>query len=168
MQYKLRNGGIFMKNIFYYETQIGRIGIAQNNEGITNLYIADKLSSEDMEIRETPLIKEAADQLKEYLSGKRLAFDLLLAPQGTDFQRKVWDELQRIPYGDTHSYKQLAEKIGKPTAARAIGMANNKNPILIIIPCHRIIGKDGSLVGYAGGLNMKEQLLKMEKLHQKC
>ena len=155
-----------MKNIFYYETQIGIIGIAQNDEGITNLYIADKLSSEGMKIRETPLIKEAADQLKDYLSGKRLAFDLPLAPQGTDFQTKVWDELQRIPYGHTHSYKQLAEKIGKPTAARAIGMANNKNPILIIIPCHRIIGKDGSLVGYAGGLNMKEQLLKMEKRHQ--
>jgi methylated-DNA-[protein]-cysteine S-methyltransferase len=168
LKYKLRKRGIYMKNIFYYETQIGRIGIAQNDEGITNVYIADKLSSEGMEIKETPLIKETADQLKDYLSGKRLAFDLRLAPQGTDFQRKVWDELQKIPYGNTHSYKQLAEKIGKPTAARAVGMANNKNPILIIIPCHRIIGKDGSLVGYAAGLNMKEQLLKMEKGHQNC
>ncbi|RDY29404.1 methylated-DNA--[protein]-cysteine S-methyltransferase [Romboutsia weinsteinii] len=156
-----------MKNIFYYDTEIGRIGIAEDGQGITNLYLENKLSSEGMTIKETDLIKEAARQLEDYLSGKIEVFDIPLSLKGTEFQKKVWEELKKIPYGKTYSYKELAEKIGKPTAARAVGMANNKNPILIIIPCHRIIGKDGSLVGYAAGLDIKERLLEIEKPNTK-
>ncbi|WP_195940053.1 methylated-DNA--[protein]-cysteine S-methyltransferase [Romboutsia sp. 1001713B170131_170501_G6] len=152
-----------MKNIFYYETKLGKIGIAEDGKGITDLYLAEKLSLEDMNIEETPLIKETAKQLQEYLLGHRIEFDVPLSLKGTEFQKRVWNELKDVPYGKTYSYKELAQKIGKPTAARAVGMANNKNPILIIIPCHRVIGADGSLVGYAAGLDIKKQLLDMEK-----
>lgn len=151
-----------MKSIFYYETKLGKIGIAEDGKGITDLYLANKLSSEDMNIYETPLIKETAKQLQEYLLGERLEFDVPLSIKGTEFQKQVWKELKNIPYGKTYSYKEIAQKIGKPTAARAVGMANNKNPILIIIPCHRVIGVDGNLIGYAAGLDIKKQLLDME------
>ena len=115
------------------------------------------------ELNATPLLKEAFRQLDEYLDGKRQGFDLPLAPQGTPFQQKVWQALQTIPYGETRSYKQIAEQIGNPLGCRAVGMANNKNPIGIIIPCHRVIGANGKLVGYAGGLDLKTQLLNLEK-----
>lgn len=152
-----------MKSIFYYETIIGEIGIADNGKGITNIYIKNKLKIEkDIEIRETKLIKEAANQLNEYFSGERINFSISLDPEGTEFQHKVWNELIKIPYGETRTYKEIAEKIGNPKAARAIGMANNKNPILMMIPCHRVVGKNKSLVGYAGGLEMKERLLEIE------
>ena len=103
-----------------------------------------------------------AKQLEEYLTGKRREFDVPLDPRGTDFQRTVWDKLTSIPYGETISYKQVAELIDKPKACRAVGMANNKNPIWIIIPCHRVIGSDGSPVGYGGGLELKRKLLYLE------
>ncbi|MCR1951112.1 MULTISPECIES: methylated-DNA--[protein]-cysteine S-methyltransferase [unclassified Clostridium] len=152
-----------MKSIFYYETIIGEIGIADNGKGITNIYIKDKLKIEkDIEVKETKLIKEAASQLNEYLSGSREDFSIPFDLEGTEFQVKVWNELIKIPYGETRTYKEIAEKIGNPKAARAIGMANNKNPILIMIPCHRVVGKNKSLVGYAGGLEMKEMLLEIE------
>ncbi|WP_195262996.1 methylated-DNA--[protein]-cysteine S-methyltransferase [Clostridium sp. 1001275B_160808_H3] len=152
-----------MKSIFYYETIIGEIGIADNGKGITNIYIKDKLKIEkDIEVKETKLIKEAASQLNEYLSGSREDFSIPFDLEGTEFQVKVWNELIKIPYGETRTYKEIAEKIGNPKAARAIGMANNKNPILIMIPCHRVVGKNKSLVGYAGGLKMKERLLEIE------
>lgn len=152
-----------MKSIFYYETIIGEIGIADNGKGITNIYIKNKLKIEkDIEIRETKLIKEAVNQLNEYFSGERINFSISLDPEGTEFQHKVWNELINIPYGETRTYKEIAEKIGNSKAARAIGMANNKNPILLMIPCHRVVGKNKSLVGYAGGLEMKERLLEIE------
>ncbi|MDU2681039.1 MAG: methylated-DNA--[protein]-cysteine S-methyltransferase [Clostridium sp.] len=152
-----------MKSIFYYETIIGEIGIADNGKGITNIYIKNKLKIEkDIEIRETKLIKEAANQLNEYFSGERINFSISLDPEGREFQHKVWNELIKIPYGETRTYKEIAEKIGNSKAARAIGMANNKNPILMMIPCHRVVGKNKSLVGYAGGLEMKERLLEIE------
>ncbi|GAA0817052.1 methylated-DNA--[protein]-cysteine S-methyltransferase [Clostridium tertium] len=152
-----------MKSIFYYDTIIGEIGIADNGKGITNIYIKNKLKIEkDIEIRETKLIKEAANQLNEYFSGERINFSISLDPEGTEFQHKVWNELIKIPYGETRTYKEIAEKIGNSKAARAIGMANNKNPILMMIPCHRVVGKNKSLVGYAGGLEMKERLLEIE------
>ena len=117
-----------MKSIFYYETIIGEIGIADNGKGITNIYIKNKLKIEkDIEIRETKLIKEAANQLNEYFSGERMDFSISLDPEGTEFQHKVWNELIKIPYGETRTYKEIAEKIGNPKAARAIGMANNRN-----------------------------------------
>lgn len=114
------------------------------------------------ELKETDLIQRAYLQLVQYLSGKRLVFDLPLAPKGTDFQRQVWRATREIPYGGTITYKALARLIGKPKAIRAAGVANGKNPIYIMIPCHRVIGWDGSLTGYGGGLTMKEKLLRLE------
>jgi len=105
----------------------------------------------------------AAVQLREYFNGKRKNFDLPLKPNGTNFQRQVWDALMEIPYGETGSYKQIAQAIDNPDAYRAVGNANNRNPIWIMIPCHRVIGADGTLTGYGGGLEMKQILLNIEK-----
>lgn len=152
-----------MKNIYYYNTKIGKIAIVENGEGITNIYPAEMLKVDGMEKKETELIKETAKQLNEYLDGKRKEFDIPLMPEGTGFQKKVWNELINIPFGVTMSYKEIAEKIGNPKAARAVGMANNKNPILIIVPCHRVIGSNGNLTGYACGIETKKKLLNIEK-----
>ena len=113
--------------------------------------------------RSCPVLEEAALQLCQYASGTRRQFTVPLAPSGTDFQQAVWAALQTIPYGETRSYGEIAAQIGKPTAARAVGMACNQNPILLLIPCHRVIGKSGSLTGYAAGLDLKEELLNLEK-----
>jgi methylated-DNA-[protein]-cysteine S-methyltransferase len=107
--------------------------------------------------------KETLQQLRQYFAGKRQQFELPISPQGTPFQERVWQELRKIPYGETVSYGTIAQRIGKPKACRAVGMANSKNPIPIIIPCHRIIGKDGSLTGFGGGLPVKKQLLELER-----
>jgi len=104
----------------------------------------------------------AAAQLAAYFAGRRTEFSLPLAPAGTQFQRRVWAGLREIPYGETWSYGQLASKIGNPTAARAVGLANGRNPIAVVIPCHRVIGSDGSLTGYGGGLDRKRYLLDLE------
>ena len=106
--------------------------------------------------------RQALLQLKEYFKGRRRSFDLPLAPQGTSFQRKVLEALQAIPYGETRSYKDIAAAIGQPKAVRAVGAANAKNPIPIVIPCHRVIGSDGSLTGFGGGLEVKRTLLRLE------
>lgn len=152
-----------MKNVFFYNTPLGRIGIAESGNVITHVYFDEEISGKDIEIKETPVLKEAGKQLTEYFEGKRKDFDLPLAPQGTEFQQKAWKALQEIPYGETRSYGDMAKRIGNPKACRAIGMANNRNPISIIIPCHRVIGANGKLVGYGGGLHIKEYLLKLEK-----
>jgi methylated-DNA-[protein]-cysteine S-methyltransferase len=113
-----------------------------------------------------PVLSETARQLGEYFAGKRRGFDLPICLGGTDFQRKVWDALARIPYGETVSYGEIAAQVGSPGASRAVGMANNRNPISIVIPCHRVIGHDGALVGYGGGLDKKRYLLELEKSHR--
>jgi methylated-DNA-[protein]-cysteine S-methyltransferase len=113
--------------------------------------------------QETPLIKEAYRQLSEYLKGERKGFDLPLLIKGTTFQQQVWKALLEIPYGETRSYKQIAVAIGNPKAVRAVGMANNRNPLLIVVPCHRVIGANGKLVGYGAGIEKKEFLLRLEK-----
>lgn len=110
----------------------------------------------------SPLLVEAEKQLSEYFAGTRREFALPLAPVGTEFQRKVWDALRTIPYGETRSYGEIAAQIGNPKAGRAVGMANNRNPLPILIPCHRVIGADGTLVGYGGGLDVKSALLELE------
>ena len=102
-------------------------------------------------------------QLEEYLAGERTEFDVPLCPRGTPFQQKVWQTLQTIPYGQTRSYGEIAEQIGRPKACRAVGMANHANPILVLIPCHRVVGKNGSLTGYTAGLELKQRLLELEK-----
>lgn len=153
------------RSVFFYDSPLGRILVAEENQAITELYFSGEAGSPGSVYHETPLLKEAALQLKEYFSGERKVFDLLLAPTGTAFQQKVWQALQGIPYGQTRSYAQIARIAGNEKAARAVGMANNKNPISIIIPCHRVIGSDGKLVGYGGGLDKKAYLLKLEREH---
>jgi methylated-DNA-[protein]-cysteine S-methyltransferase len=104
----------------------------------------------------------AKRQLREYFAGHRKVFDLPLAPRGTPFQQEVWRALRKIPFGRTSSYSAIAERIGRPKAVRAVGAANGKNPIVIVVPCHRVIGRDGSLTGYAGGVERKQRLLALE------
>ena len=116
-------------------------------------------------LQTTELLSMATIQLDEYFQGKRTTFSLPFKLTGTPFQLAVWKELQNIPYGKTTSYKEIAQKINKPKAYRAVGMANNKNPFPIIIPCHRVIGSNGKLIGYAGGLKLKNYLLELEKSH---
>ena len=111
----------------------------------------------------SPLQREVDKQMREYFEGKRKEFDLPLRPEGTVFQKKVWNALLEIPFGETRSYQDIANAVGSPKACRAVGMANHQNPIIIVIPCHRVIGKNGKLVGYGGGLSMKEKLLLLEK-----
>ena len=108
----------------------------------------------------------AQTQLEEYFSGERKEFDLPIKLDGTPFQVSVWEALQRIPYGETRSYRDIAEEIGNPNSYRAVGLANNKNPISVIIPCHRVIGANGYMIGYGGGLNKKRRLLDLEKKHK--
>ena len=116
-------------------------------------------------LQTTELLSMATIQLDEYFQGKRTTFSLPFKLTGTPFQLAVWKKLQNIPYGKTTSYKEIAQKINKPKACRAVGMANNKNPLPIIIPCHRVIGSNGKLIGYAGGLKLKNYLLELEKSH---
>ena len=114
----------------------------------------------------TPLLLEACRQLREYFAGERKAFALPLAPAGTEFQKKVWAALRDIPWGETRSYGDIARAIGKPTACRAVGMANGRNPLPVFIPCHRVIGTNGSITGYSGGLEKKRFLLRLEGISQ--
>jgi methylated-DNA-[protein]-cysteine S-methyltransferase len=110
-----------------------------------------------------PLLAAAVEQLREYFAGERRQFDLPVEAQGTDFQRRVWQVLAGIPYGETRNYRQIADAVGAPRAVRAVGAANGRNPLPIVVPCHRVIGADGKLVGYAGGLPVKKVLLELEQ-----
>lgn len=153
-----------MGNVFYYETKLGTIGIAEADSKITHLFFrGEKFPENEYAKNETPVLAEAGKQLKEYLDGTRREFDLPLAPSGTEFMRRVWKALQEIPYGETRSYKEIAAAAGNSKACRAVGMANNRNPIAIVIPCHRVIGANGDLIGYGGGLDKKSFLLDLEK-----
>ena len=118
------------------------------------------------EANPTPVLQQAMQELKEYFAGKRRCFTVALAPKGTVFQRQCWQALCQIPYGETRTYAQQADAIGRPRACRAVGMANHRNPLPIFIPCHRVIGANGKLTGYAGGLNIKETLLNIERMNR--
>ena len=149
---------------YIYNTIIGNIAIFCENDFIVSIKFIDKnFNSSNIEFKETKLIKDTYKQLSEYFLGKRKFFIVPLKQNGTDFQNKVWNALKKIPYGETRSYKDIAIEIGNPKACRAVGMANNKNKIPIIIPCHRVIGINNKLVGYAGGLHIKMKLLELEK-----
>lgn len=150
-----------MKHYFYYDLALGEMTIAEEDGSLTDLDFG-RVDCGGEE-KETPLLKKAAAQLREYFAGKRTEFDLPLAPKGTPFQQKDWQALCTIPYGETRSYKDIAIQIGCPKGCRAVGLANNRNPISIVIPCHRVIGSDGSLVGYGGGLDKKVALLELER-----
>jgi len=152
-------------NLFFKQTAIGRIGIAAEDGSITNLYFETDPLPQNFDLIETAIIKKAFRQLDAYLAGKLQTFSMPLAPCGTEFMHNVWSALGRIPYGKTASYKEIAIAAGHPKAARAVGLANNRNPIPLFIPCHRTIGADGKLVGYRGGLEIKQILLDIEKTH---
>lgn len=142
---------------YTYDTPIGLLSICANEEAILQVRFGEAECT-----KETPLIWEAHAQLTEYFDGYRKKFNLPLQVAGTEFQKKVWGALCKIPYGKTICYRELAKLVGNPKAARAVGMANNRNVLPILIPCHRVIGADGSLTGYAGGLSVKEKLLAIE------
>lgn len=146
-----------------YETKIGTIGLEEKDGFISHVYFEKELETCTSKKEESDLLKEASYQLNAYLEGALTEFDLPLNPIGTAFQKKVWFQLTQIPYGTTMSYKGVAEAIGNPKACRAVGLANNRNPIPIFIPCHRVIGASGQLVGFGGGLALKKQLLDIEK-----
>ena len=152
---------IDMETIFFYETPVGKICIGEENGVITRVTWG-KIPQEYI-LEETELILECKNRLEEYFAGKRKTFDLPLAPEGTAFQKRVWDALREIPYGETRTYKDIAIAVDSPKGFRAVGMANNKNPIAIMVPCHRVIGTNGKLVGYAGGMEKKESLLHLEQ-----
>ena len=145
---------------YSYETALSSVTFVEEDGALLAITTQHTYEGERLE---TPLLREAYKQLSEYLIGKRQNFDLPLNPRGTVFQQQVWEALSDIPYGETRSYKQIAEAIGNPKAVRAVGMANNRNPLLIVVPCHRVIGANGKLVGYGAGIEKKEFLLKLEK-----
>lgn len=142
---------------------IGRLWLLQEDAAIVRLTGTEPADLALYLPEKTPLLAEAERQLTEYFTGQRKAFDLPLAPVGTPFQRSVWQALREIPYGETRTYKEIAEAIGRPKAFRAVGQANNRNPLMIVQPCHRVIGTNGSLTGFAHGTDMKQFLLDLEK-----
>jgi methylated-DNA-[protein]-cysteine S-methyltransferase len=159
----MKPGGGEMDNAYIYDTAIGRILIADNSEAITRICFENQINESDYLIIKTELQKEAISQICEYLRGKRKTFDVKTYLKGTDYQMRVWNALLKIPYGKTASYKDIAKIMGNENAARAVGCANNKNPLPIIIPCHRVIGSDGRLTGFGGGIEIKEFLLNLER-----
>jgi methylated-DNA-[protein]-cysteine S-methyltransferase len=162
-----------MPSSIVIDSTIGPLTLVAEDDAIVGLYMDlqrhrpedDKLGIPEPGGRGASLngpLRAAADQLDAYFAGALTRFDLPLAPRGSDFQRRVWAALQDIPYGQTESYGELAERIGAPGAARAVGLANGRNPISVVIPCHRVIGSQGKLTGFGGGLDRKKQLLDLE------
>lgn len=145
----------------YYKSPLGPIEIVSSPTSILALHFVEDMLPGDGE--PTFCVKESLKQLEEYFKGERRNFFLTLQTVGTDFQKAVWRHLEKIPYGETTSYGEIADALGKPAASRAVGSANGKNPIAIIIPCHRVIGRNGSLTGYGGGLWRKRWLIGFEK-----
>lgn len=146
------------------QTILGAITISECDGALTNLYFEHYAVPEDAEPGESEVIREAFRQLLAYLGGKLRVFDLPLSPLGTPFMQEVWHHVAGVSFGRTATYRDIAAAIGNPRAVRAVGMANHRNPLPLFIPCHRIIGSDGSLTGYRGGLQLKRRLLAMERL----
>ncbi|HYQ61951.1 methylated-DNA--[protein]-cysteine S-methyltransferase [Actinophytocola sp.] len=148
------------------DTPVGPLTLVATDGVLSGLYMDEQRHrplEETFGRRDDTRSADAIEQLTAYFAGDLKEFDIPLAMAGTEFQRRVWTELQRIPYGETTTYGELAERLGRPTASRAVGLANGKNPICIIIPCHRVVGASGSLTGYGGGLPRKRYLLAFEK-----
>lgn len=150
---------------YYFSYAINNINynFIEKNKNIVGIYEGRIEKDSNYMEKETELIKKAHKELKEYFSGDRKEFTIDLSPEGTDFQKRVWEELRKIPYGEKRTYKEIAENIGNSKGYRAVGNANNKNPILIMIPCHRVVGIDGKLTGFRLGLDMKRDLLELEE-----
>lgn len=138
------------------------MGVAEDGLGITDVFLGERPQELYMNLKETTLLCQAAAEIEEYLNGRRKEFEAPIHLAGTAFQKKVWEALRRIPYGETRSYQEIAKSVGNPRACRAVGMANHKNPLMILVPCHRVVGKNGDLTGYAGGLEVKKFLLELE------
>lgn len=147
------------KYIAYYPSPLGVIEITANTKGVTSLYFVQKAASKN---KLNDILKKSLKELDEYFSKKRNDFSIPVDMEGTEFQKKVWKELLKIPFGKTVSYLYIAKKIGDENSTRAVGNANGKNPISIIVPCHRVIGANGNLVGYGGGIEKKKWLLEFE------
>ena len=151
-------------------TPAGTLFAASNGKAITGIYFEKQKYFPSMEgwqeDAESEPLRECARQVRQYFEGTRTAFDLPLAPEGTDFQRRVWKQIARIPFGKTITYAELASRAGAPGSARAAGAATGRNPITLVVPCHRVVGTDGSLTGYAGGLARKTRLLEIEGVLQ--
>lgn len=155
-----------MKRTLLIETPVGPVAVTATAKAVTELRFGENVPEDSAPCTGAevpPLLRKAERQLGEYFAGSRRKFTLPLEPAGTEFQKKVWEALRTIPYGETRTYKQIAIQIGHNLSFRAVGMANNRNPIPIVVPCHRVIGYDGKLTGYAGGLDVKGQLLELEK-----
>ena len=148
------------------DSPVGALTLVGDDEALCGLHMEDQAhrpTVSDEWVCDDDAFPDAAEQLRAYFDGGLTEFDVRLRLEGTDFQRRVWAALQEIPYGETRSYGEIARRIGQPTAFRAVGLANGRNPIGIIVPCHRVIGAGGSLVGYGGGLDRKVALLALEK-----
>ncbi len=152
-----------------FESPLGLLSAVENDAGLAAVYMAEhkrrpawETLGAPVSAAQSPVLAAAAEQLGEYFAGSRREFSLPLAPAGSVFQQRVWAALREIPYGQLRTYRQLAAMLGDPSMAQAVGSANGRNPISIIVPCHRVVGSDGSLVGYAGGLERKQFLLELE------
>lgn len=154
-------------NVWYINSMLGTLRLEEEDDALCGVQLCPNgvpdLEPLPRKVCETPLLQETEEQLNEYFAGARREFDLPLAPKGTAFQNAVWAEMNKIPYGEVRTYGQLAAALGKPKAARAVGEACHCNPIAIIQPCHRVVGANGSLTGYAYGLEVKEYLLELEQ-----
>lgn len=147
------------------DSPIGQLVLVRNEAGLSGVYMPEHKPAPDeatFGARDDAVFADAVEQFGEYWAGERTAFDLPMAPAGTDFQLRVWNALVTIPHGETRSYGWLAEQIGRPTAVRAVGLANSRNPLSIVVPCHRVVGASGALTGYAGGVERKRFLLDHE------
>jgi methylated-DNA-[protein]-cysteine S-methyltransferase len=151
----------------FYESPMGKMLIVATDDGLNGLYFIDQKYYRAVEAGWTrdgkhPVVRQTAREMQEYFAGKRKEFDIPLAPAGTPFQAQVWKAISSVPYGTNITYSELARRAGHPDAIRAAGTATGRNPITIIVPCHRIVGSDGSLTGYAGGLDRKRALQELE------
>lgn len=151
------------------DSPVGPLRLVSDGEQLTGVFFAehrhapDDLGAEVDEAQAPPVLRETVRQLREYFAGERTDFDLPTGAPGTDFQQRVWDRLRDIPYGRTWSYGELARALGRPGAARAVGLANGRNPLSIVVPCHRVVGADGAITGYGGGVERKQRLLDLER-----
>ena len=150
-------------NYQYLDSPVGRLRLVSDGKHLTAIEWEQRQAIDPDDTEKTdPALSACAKQLREYFAGERRSFDLPLSPTGTEFQKNVWAALKAIPYGKLRSYRDIAESLDNPKAVRAVGAANGRNPIPIVVPCHRVIGSDGSLTGFAGGLEAKKVLLKLE------
>ena len=153
-----------MSPVLYREYPVGILGLVDDGRGLSRVFLRREGVSCDLPERETALTAWAAAELEEYFDRRRTVFTVPLSPHGTKFRLAVWQALREIPYGQTRTYGEIAAAVGRPRAARAVGMANHDNPLLIFTPCHRVVGRDGALTGFACGLEIKRQLLELESV----